>query len=96
MTKEEYIKKEKDILEKAIIDTFKDSPVSIKLIPFKPYKCVNNTVIHHTGVELCYCPLCKNSTFFVSRIKPRTIICSECFVERYIDSDMDICAKRSI
>ena len=96
MTKEEYIKKEKDILERAIKDTFKDDPVVIDLIPLKPYKYTNNTVIHRTSIEKCCCPLCKNNTFFVSHIKPRTIICSECFVERYIDSSMTICAKRAI
>lgn len=96
MTKEEYIKKEKDILERAIRDTFKDDPVGVKLIPLKPYKYVNNTIIHHTGIEKYYCPLCKNNTFFVSHIKPRTIICSECFDERYIDSSMTICTKRAI
>ena len=97
MTKEEYIARQKAIFERSIEDSFKDKPCEIELIPILNYRYVKpNKVELINERQNCYCLLCKNKTFYLSHIKPRTLICSECFVEREIDSKHSICTKRSI
>ena len=44
MTKEEYIKKQKDILERAIKDTFKVDPVKLML--------VNRLLLNHKKIKI--------------------------------------------
>lgn len=97
MTKEEYIAKQRSILESAIEDTFKEKPYEIELAPVMCYRYVrtNKVEFDNTRKE-CYCLKCRNKTFYISHLKPRTLICSECFTERYIDGSHTIITKRTI
>lgn len=78
MTKEEYIKKQKDILERAIEDTFNTAPskIILKAGIMKDSKAINH-----------FCGACKNNKFYMSHIKPRTSICSNCYNEDTIQSN---------
>ena len=92
MTKEEYIEKQKNILERAIEDTFKDDPIEMVTIPALQF--LNG--INNCKKQDCICIACENTKFYLSHIKPRTIICSKCFYEKCIDKSTRLYSKRGI
>ena len=79
MTKEEYIEKQKDILERAIEDTFKVDPVKLMLVS----RLLNPKMRKET--IRCKCK-CGNNKFYVSHIIPAEYICSECFADYRVNS----------
>lgn len=92
MTREEYIEKQIKILKDSLKDTFKREPTKILLMSRNP----RSQYDIEFGTKRCICLACENDKFYISHIRPRTLICSKCYLEKHISNmSLNICTDET-